>query len=261
MSIQEQIYDTWAPPGSVWTPWAKPVLFAHLDNTLPPTPQPPPLLMHAGIPAADGQSALVLDLPGEEGVWAGLELAEMGYRPVPLYNACPGPRIASVSAPGIAVVDVSPIMGALMMGISVLRSVRLPDDAPPAFLLDARRRSGSGAVAPQPGRFDNRSISFPTDFPSSNLLLSRGIRSIHLVQEVLLFPVEDIAHTLLRWQEDNLHIFATSLNPLRGPEPVTVPRPRLFRSLLHRFYAMMGLRRDVLGGFGGVIPMPSSSVG
>ena len=37
---------------------------------------------------------LVLDLPGHSGVTAALVLAAGGYRPVPLYNALPGPAVS-----------------------------------------------------------------------------------------------------------------------------------------------------------------------
>ena len=48
-------------------------------------------------PAIDEKVAVVLDLPGAEGVRVGLELAARGYRPVPLYNAVPLPFTARVS--------------------------------------------------------------------------------------------------------------------------------------------------------------------
>ena len=42
--------------------------------------------------------------------------------------------------------------------------------APPAFLLDSDRMK---APAPDPGRFDNRWLVFPQDFPSAAFLRSR----------------------------------------------------------------------------------------
>ena len=82
-----------APPHGRWSPWAKPVLFAHIDAVEG--------LPHIDIPeirlpidrAKAGGTALVVDLPGLESVGLGLELARRGYRPVPPFNACPNPAI------------------------------------------------------------------------------------------------------------------------------------------------------------------------
>src|SRR6202008_1339291 len=92
---KQELFNNWAPPYSVWSPWAKPVLFAHYPMPLPELiPLPPPDL--SDIPSALGEAvqerwALVVDLPGPQSVFVGLALADMGYRPVPLFNACPPP--------------------------------------------------------------------------------------------------------------------------------------------------------------------------
>jgi hypothetical protein len=83
--------------------------------------------------------ALVLDLPGEEGVWVGLALVGRGYRPVPLYNALPLPfgvaSIDPVSQRSVAVVNVLPILSALRQGAEQLANTDIACDAPPAFYL------------------------------------------------------------------------------------------------------------------------------
>src|ERR1700733_4404881 len=85
------IFEIWAPPHGRWSPWAKPVLFAHLDAVegLPHIDIPEITLPFDRTKA--GGPALVVDLPGLESVGLGLELARLGYRPVPLFNACPNP--------------------------------------------------------------------------------------------------------------------------------------------------------------------------
>jgi len=248
---REQIYQAWAPDEGTWSPWAKPVLFAHLpasqDAMADAYDAPAPWA-----PAPDG-SAIVVDLPGAGGVWCGLGLARLGYRPVPLYNACPpgGAVLAGV------VIDLEPIMLALTGGAALLSRVQLPADAPPAFLLDARRRHVVG-VYPTPGMFDNRSVSLPTDFPSGTRLLSLGIRRVILVQENRIEPQEDLSHTLVRWQEAGIEIAAQDvLQP--GPAiTIEVSRPKMYRVLWQRLLAIAGLRRSPFGGFGGRIPIPSS---
>jgi hypothetical protein len=42
---------------------------------------------------------------------------------------------------------------------------------------------------------------------------------------------------------------------------VTVAKPKRFRSIWYRLLAIAGLRRNSAGGFGSVVPQPSSSGG
>jgi len=66
-------------------------LFAHLDSALAHIPGAEVAGDVSWSPPPDGNAALVLDMPGSEGVLAGVALASRGYRPVPLYNALPLP--------------------------------------------------------------------------------------------------------------------------------------------------------------------------
>lgn len=248
-----EVYDVWAPAGGSWSDWVKPVLFAHIGGTWAKPvlftgaqPLPPQSFDPSWAPAADGETAIVADIPGPAAVWFGLALADRGYRPVPLFNAVPGPS---------AVVEVQPMITALETATESLKALRLPWAAPPAFLLDANRRMGH--AAPEAGMFDNRSVSFPTDFPSANLLASRGIRSTLLVQQTATQPQPDLAHTLRRWQEAGIVIESKSLAG-GSPAPCTVSKPAWYRSLLHRLIWSIGLRRGPLGGFGRMLPVPSS---
>jgi hypothetical protein len=240
-----EVYDVWAPAGGSWSDWVKPVLFAHINKTWM-QPLPPQTFDVSWAPPADGQAAMVVDLPGGAGVWFAVALAERGYRPVPLYNAVPGPA---------AVVEVQSIIAALEVTTRTLVGLNLPWGAPPAFLLDANRRMGHRAAAP--GMLDNRSVSFVTDFPSSNLLMSRGIHRAMLVQHDAVEPQPDLAHTLRRWQEAGIELQSMALS---GPAPVpcVVAKPAWYRSLFYRLIWSFGLRRSPLGGFGGVLPVPSS---
>lgn len=245
-----EMFSIWAPDAATWSPWAKPVLFAHMKD-LPESFVEPPAFSPAMIwaPPADGKSAAVLDLPGALAVTYGLTLAQAGYRPVPLYNAAPGPA-------GLAVVNVWEIVRALTEGSEVLAGLSLPSDAPPAFLLDANRRFGEGVAAP--GRFDNRSVSFPTDFPSANFLLNRGIQRVLLVQESGSQPQPDLSHTLRRWQDAGIEIELKQLAIAGPPLACIVKRPSLYRWMWHRLIAGWGLRRNELGGFGGILPEASA---
>jgi hypothetical protein len=248
---KESLFDAWAPPSAIWSRWAKPVLFSQMDSIAPEENAAPDLPVDVSWAiGSDGATAMVVDLPGAQGVTLALSLAAVGYRPVPLYNACPAPRLAK------ALVDVRPIMIALTSGASLLESLGLPDDAPPAFLLDDSRNPAT--VASSPGMFDNRSVSLPTDFPSANFLRSRGIRLIVLVQSRHSYPAPDLAHSLRRWQQAGLSILAVDIDEPGPPRPIEVRRPWAYRLLWYNLLAKLGLRRSPLGGFGGFLPMPSS---
>src|ERR1043165_231492 len=111
---KEEIFSIWAPDNSIWSPWAKPVLFAHLDAALSFVPTPGAPIDVSWSPSPNEKVAVVLDLPGAEGVLVGLALAHRSYCPVPLYNALPLPFAQSlfspVSASVVAAVDVLPIV-------------------------------------------------------------------------------------------------------------------------------------------------------
>jgi hypothetical protein len=248
---KHEIFNAWAPQSAIWSPWAKPVLFSQMNATAQQTittPELPPDTTWAN--DSIHTTTIVVDLPAAHGVAIALSLAALGYRPIPLYNACP-------EAPNdTALVNVRPIMIALAAAAPSLQSLRLSPNAPPAFLLDANRNTAS--IAPLPGAFDNRSISLPTDFPSAHLLLSHGIQRAILLQSHHTQPQADLSHTLRRWQESNLPILSKTMDDQDGPQPITVDRPKAFRLLWYNLLAKLGLKSNPLGGFGGRLPMPSS---
>jgi len=272
MNSAEEVFAVWAPEESPWSLWAKPVLFAQMSPVMIFQQEGrEPMAMGAippWLPSSSQRVALVIDCPGALSVELGLAAASAGYRPVPLFNALPGsagtlshpstdPMAAPVQFP-IAIVDVWPIISALLLATPQLAGMKLPADAPPAFLLDSNRRSGVGPLIPN--RFDNRSVSFPTDFPSASFLLSQGIKSALLIQQATTGPEADLSHTLLRWQKGGIPLQSVELGSAYGPGNCVINRPSFFGRVWYRLSLMAGLR-PVLGGFGGMIPEPSSGGG
>ncbi len=263
----EQVFQVWAPEAARWSRWVKPVLFAHLAGAPQPAPvpEPAPPFEASGLPSADGTTVIVVDLPGAAGIDAGVALAEAGYQPVPLYNSVPWPGSGTAPASSAVAVDMAPVMAALLAATSRLGGLRLPGDAPPAFLLDARRRIGD-AGALEPPAFDNRSVSLPTDFPSANLLLSCGLRRVAVVQPRDEQPQADLAHTLRRWQEAGMEIAVMGVGgaaegadtPATSLNLIVVQKPKWYRHVWHAAMVRLGLFPNPLGGFGGFIPDPSA---
>lgn len=253
---KEEAFAIWAPAGGPCSAWVKPVLFAHLPETTGTSEPNFPEADTRWAAPADGKTALVIDLPGAQGVHVAVALAVSGYRPIALYNAAPGPRGSGMDWNHEPTVDVWPIVDAICEFTPLLARQKLSYGAPPAFMLDSNRRFARGPVVP--GRFDNRSVSFPTDFPSSNLLLGRGIRQAVLVQPNGNQPEADLAHTLRRWQDAGIEI---RLKQLESPAPAVtcwVGRPSFYRLIWYRLGVLLRLRRNPLGGFGGMLPEPSS---
>lgn len=245
----EECFEAWAPDSALWSQWAKPVLFAQFP---PGSPQPdasaPPPESPAWIPAAQPRSgpAIIVNLPGPEAVRAGLALAQRGYRPVPLFNGNLGYGMRTV-------VPMGDLVRELRVGALSLSGIPLPDDAPPAFLLDALRLKGPAT----PGTFDNRWTVLPQDFPSGTFLASRGIR------EALLLTRDDgvdrdLAHVLLRWQQAGIQLRRGHPQRDATPQSLTVTPPSSFRRAWYRVIALFGLRRGNVGGFGALISEPGT---
>lgn len=260
-----EAYRAWAPRDGRWTPWVKPVLFAVVHRRLfgvareearglPSLPTwfeeevMAPLERRAtthGYREAPKvhNVALVIDLPSTEGTRLGVAATALGFRPIPLYNAAPGPR---------PIVDVAPIMNALEDGARFLGEVPLA--APPAFLLDANRM---GSAPPFDALFDNRSICRASDFPSAAMLLEDGIRRVLLLCDAIRDDLQPIA---LAWQQAGLEVWWKRPSERRPAAPIALREAwfgrRLWRAVVDHVRAP---RAD--GSFGHLVNRPSGGSG
>jgi hypothetical protein len=200
------------------------------------------------VPPLESKACLVIDLPGSDSILLGLMLAAHGYRPVPVLNVCTGAN---------EVLDMHSTLVALQEGAAFLYTLRLPVEAPPAFLLDSRRRGEGLSKQPAPGDFDNRWQVFPQDLPSAEELLAHGLSSALLVQAGG-EPREDLVHVLRRWQDAGLVLRQVTPGAEDQPRALEVAAPNWYMSIWYRMLALVGLRRNDLGGFGGVVPRPGS---
>lgn len=249
---EQQIFDLWAPLESLWSNWAKPVLFAQLEHAYPSRASLPVEPSNLSVPPADltRPLALVIDLPASLSALAGLQLARQGFRPVPLFNTSHGFN---------GVVPVQDLLTALRFGADTLQTASLSPDAPPAFLIDSNRMRITGPVLP--GKYDNRWLVFPQDFPSARFLKQQRIEGVVLIQEKPGQPASDLAHVLLRWQEAGIPILAGTCPGDAPPQSVTITKPFRYRALWYHFLAVIGLHRNSAGGFGAVIPETSQGGG
>jgi hypothetical protein len=250
---REQLFEVWAPTGGRWSAWAKPVLFANLppgeSGAAPAVVEAAPADPYAGLRPAGDRTAVVVDLPGADGIACGLSLARRGHRPVPLFNGNVGPS---------PTVDPAPVQRALIEAASTLAGLDLPPGALPAFLLDARRMTPDHPA--RPGEFDNRWMVFPQDLPSAGLLAAADVAEVVVAQRGGRLA-DDLAHVLRRWQEGGLAIRLWDATAPGQAERIEVPAPRRYRSLWYRALALLGLRRSLVGGFGTQVPTASGGFG
>jgi len=246
----QDCFAVWAPDDVFWSQWAKPVVFASA-TVLVSDPEPAvPALTSPGLPGEFEPEAVVVDLPGPQAVLVGLALAQRGFRPVPMFNGTSGPN---------AVVPVEPIERALGAGTEVLKRLVLAPDARPAFLIDADRGTVMGAQ--EPGRYDNRWIVLPQDFPSGVALLAHGIKQVLVIRQRTTVPDQDLTHVLLRWAEAGVALRGLSLETGVMESPLSLTMPSNFRRLWYAAIALMGLRRSSVGGFGSTVPQQTQSSG
>jgi len=243
--MNEELFALWAPSESPWSVWVKPVLFADAPP-LPATNEPPDVPRAENFPLP-GNTAAIVDIDGARSVLLGLGLARIGYRPVPLYNS--GIEAAML-------VNMYPIAEMLSYGAGALRQCAIGPGAPPAFLLNADRLDNS-SEARRPGRYDNRWCVVPQDMPSAECLRDSGITHVALIAREVM---DDLSHILCRYQDAGLQVSRTVDFGI-APTPVTVQRPSFYKSFFYRFKVYAGLRRNAAGGFGAVVPEPSSSGG
>jgi hypothetical protein len=259
---REEVFAVWAPAESLWSPWVAPVLFAQTFwETRIKSELVSPLAL-TWFDVASEPTVCVVDLPGAESVQIGFALAGRGFRPVPLYNASPGPEeIVGLGAgsPSVwnAVIDMGPIVEAISAVTASLKCLAFSPQASATFLLDSQRLTGTRA--PDKGMFDNRWMVFPQDLPSARFLLARDIRHVLVVQRNRVEPQDDLAHVLLRWQEAGLSILSRNLADDAPPSPISVRRPSRFKAVWYRALAQIGLRRSSAGGFGSYIPETTAS--
>lgn len=195
----KEIYKIWAPVGKDWVGWVRPVPFISINDKVEPyqpTQMTYPKLAELNL--NDKKTAIIVDLPGSQGVVAGLMIAsEYGYRPIPIYNGVmeqPGSRATS---------DNRSILGGLVWGASILPNVDLKDDAPPVFLTDTNRLQSfriDGSI------FDNSWDVYPQDIPSENYLLNHGIERIVILGNQ---AARDLQAIFWDWPQKKVKIYWT----------------------------------------------------
>lgn len=209
----KETFKIWAPAESKWAAWARPVPFAEIGGRQKADPA-----MELAVPRIDyidgalGGFAIILDLPGHGAIREAVALAMLGFRPVPLYNGTSGQKGA------MALVDSDGMEDALIWGAKKLERLEIPEDAPPAFLLDSNR---THRFLMDASVFDNSWDIYEQDMPSAGYFLGNGIDRIIVKGQSL---QKDLAKILYKFQKKGMAILFT--NGYEKPKMAAIKKPR-----------------------------------
>lgn len=171
------LHGAWAPPAkSPWRPYYKPTLPAAVSivrSAAAPVRSTGASSVEQTAAAFSGatdlrETAVFLDLTGEESVAWAAALVRAGKQPVLTINNWPHQK---------GVLRLERALGALLYYADEVAQARLHETVSPAFVLEGGRLQPRGHEA-QSHLFDNRFFHTATDFPPAAALKSAGLNRI-----------------------------------------------------------------------------------
>ncbi len=209
----KETYKICAPYGKKWTDWVKPVAFIGID-----TPKETNDIIDYELPTinylteAKPNTAIIVDLDGVESIKEGLSLAKLGYRPIPVFNGTDPTQNAQSTT------DNTMIEQLLVWGAQELINIEIPDNAPPAFLIDKNRLN---RYKTERGIFDNSWDLYHQDIPTYKYFLSNNIDTIIVRGDTI---NRDISCILHKFQKNKVNILFT--NGYEEPYPKKVKKTK-----------------------------------
>ena len=199
-ALSREIYRYWASASGKWSPWVRPVPFINIGVGSKGIYESYSLVdlfdgSDEDVKALARNTAIIVDVPGDKGVMAGLNLAKNGFRPVPLYNG-------TIEQEGArAVSDNNSASEALLWGTRLLNEMTFEDDAMPVFLLDSNRLNRHRRKRTL---FDNSWDIYAQDMPSAKFLADNGVEKVIVISEKISRDLKDI---LFKYQKGKLEIY------------------------------------------------------
>ncbi len=261
----EELFQVWGPvSGGPWEPYHCVPLFASLQTIAPERigPTAPSMVKdlegngHLGGELAnqplgkrwvEQKSWVILDLPGAKSVAAAVRLIAGGFQPVCTFDNWPHP--AGLIRPEYVLAQLLRYAA----HVSDLRKYLTPQ-SPPVWICDRNRLGTRQANIKE---FDNRYYLDDSILPSADTLRKNGVEQIIcVVPGIGDKPREDLCAYFRDLRKDNFHqVFGVAfqdpdLQEFRFPEDV-----------FSIAFKQSGFRRSDAGGFGMLIPEPSSSGG
>jgi len=195
--IGKEIYKIYAPNGAKWTEWVRAVPFIAIDvyNRKMVNSWVDRKVMF--LEKYESDLAIFIDLPGNESIELGISLANLGYRPIPLFNGTDG-TINSKT-----IVDTYLIESSLINGSEKLKKIQLSKDANPTFLLDSSRIN---RYREKESIFDNSWDLYAQDIPSSEYFKKNNINKIIVVGNKI---NRDLRKIFFKFQNAGIEFYLT----------------------------------------------------
>lgn len=193
----KEIYKIYAPIGAKWTEWIRPVPFVAIDtyNREPTGDWLNRKTMF--LEQYQQDSAIFIDLPGKESIELSIDLARIGYRPIPLFNGTDEQKGSQ------ATTDTYLIESSLINGGEKLKNIQLKNDANPVFLLDSSRTNRHRA---KESIFDNSWDLYAHDIPSLEYFKQNGISKIIVVGNTI---QRDLRKIFFKFQDAGIEFYLT----------------------------------------------------
>lgn len=195
----KEIYKIWAPAQAKWVDWVRPVPFIPINDKLNILSvfefSTNNLYYVDNLPK---KSAIIVDLSECESIKEGVALTEYGFRPIPVYNG-------TIEQQGsMSTTNNKIICQGLIWGGFKLKDLNIPNDAPPAFLLDSDRLNRLKINA---SVFDNSWDIYDQDLPSGEYFLKNGIENIVVRADKI---NRDLKKILFKYQKLGIKIYFTN---------------------------------------------------
>lgn len=193
----KEIFRIWAPLNKKWVDWVRPVPFVSINETHQGF-RPSGVVITCLDKIDTKSTAIIVDLPNDDSVEAGILLAQNGYRPIPIYNGVQQQKGAR------ATTNNEGILSALVWGASILKTVKIDDNAPPAFLIDSNRLHRWRIDL---SIFDNSWDVYPQDIPSEDYFLKNGIDKILIIGRK--YP-RDLKAIIKEWPKKQVSVYVSN---------------------------------------------------
>ena len=195
----KDIFKIWAPAGAKWVDWVRPVPFVSIDNDLKIYDLGNFIIPKINyIEKVSLDTAVIVDLSGNEGIKEGLALAKLGFRPIPIYNG------TNEQQGAIATVNNHNVEIGLIKGAVELNKMEIDKSAPPVFLLDSNR---TNRFKRDVSIFDNSWDVYHQDMPSAEYFLKNHITKIIVRGQVIKRDLKKILYGL---QKSGIEILFTA---------------------------------------------------
>lgn len=191
-----EIFKIWAPFGEKWVDWVRPVPFIEMKKSIKIYENLAFNFRKINyIDSISKDTAIIVDLPGNESIIEGIALAKLGFRPIPVFNG----TIQQEGA--MPTVDNQAITLGLIKGAEELKKINIDKDALPVFLLDSNRMN---RYKMNESIFDNSWDIYHQDLPSCKFFLKNNITNI-LIRGYKVN--EDLNKILYKFQKQGIKIF------------------------------------------------------